>query len=290
MDPAGGRSGKTIAQAYGASFPAGGERPGPRIGDGEVVAAADQLSKSGAQLESLDVNLKSNPTFNPVAGRGDIVKEADQWSKDAKLLKDRVKDGKPSSAEAAAVLTRGARLQSFVQNNPVPTSPAPGPASLLTSRRWPALTARSPRAAGLDESEAFPALVLTVVAVGQIVMARTADLTPWKGGGFGMFSTLNHGAYRGVDILIEGPDRSEALDVPPSLATDAARASALPVDWTLRALAEGVAARERRYQRTVTRVVVTVWRTDFNPATLRASERPLRTFTYQVPVEPERVR
>ena len=128
----------------------------------------------------------------------------------------------------------------------------------------------------------LPALVLAVVALVQIVLVRTVDLMAWKGGGFGMFSTLDHGAYRGVDVVVEGPERSEAMAVPPSLETDAARAAACPVDRLLRGLAEGVAARERRHDRAVTRVTLTVWRTDFDRTTLRATERPLRTFVYDV--------
>jgi hypothetical protein len=114
-------------------------------------------------------------------------------------------------------------------------------------------------------------------------LTQTVDLTAWKGGGFGMFSTLDHGAYRGVDIVVDAPDRSESLAIPPSLETAAARAAACPTDRLLRSLAEGIADRERRYQRTVTRVTVTAWRTDFDRATLQASERPVRTFTYLVP-------
>jgi len=33
-----------------------------------------------------------------------------------------------------------------------------------------------------------------------------------EGGGFGMFATLDHGAYRGVDVVIDAPDRSESHD------------------------------------------------------------------------------
>ena len=134
-----------------------------------------------------------------------------------------------------------------------------------------------------SRSRLFPPLLLTVVALLQIVLARTADLTAWKGGGFGMFSTLDHGAYRGVDIVVDGPDRSESLEIPPSLEIAAARAAAFPVDWLMRDLAEGVVARERRYERAVSRVTVTAWRADFDRAALRASERPLRTFIYDVP-------
>ena len=82
-----------------------------------------------------------------------------------------------------------------------------------------------------SRSRLLPPLLLTVVALLQIVLARTADLTAWKGGGFGMFSTLDHGAYRGVDIVIDAPDRSESLEIPPSLEIAAARAAAFPVDW-----------------------------------------------------------
>ena len=74
-----------------------------------------------------------------------------------------------------------------------------------------------------------PPVLLVVVAVCQIGLAKTSGLTPWKGGGFGMFSTLDHGAYRGVDVVIEAPDRSEAQNIPPSLEELAARAASVSV-------------------------------------------------------------
>ncbi len=39
-------------------------------------------------------------------------------------------------------------------------------------------------------------VVLIVVALTQISLAHTRDLTPWKGGGFGMFSTVDLLTYR----------------------------------------------------------------------------------------------
>jgi len=128
----------------------------------------------------------------------------------------------------------------------------------------------------------LPSVLLVVVAGTQIVLARTAGLTPWKGGGFGMFSTLDHGAYRGVEAVIEGPNRSEALEIPPSLEELAARAATCPTDWLLRQLAERIVSRERRYERSVSRVTLTAWRTEFDRVTLRANERTLRTYQYDV--------
>ena len=48
---------------------------------------------------------------------------------------------------------------------------------------------------------AVPAALLVTVALGQIVLARTVDLSPWKGGGFGMFATLDGTASRYVPPL-----------------------------------------------------------------------------------------
>ena len=132
-------------------------------------------------------------------------------------------------------------------------------------------------------AKVVPPLLLVVIAVIQVSLTRAVDLTAWKGGGFGMFATLDHGAYRGVDVTVDATERSEALTIPPSLETAAARAAACPTDSLLRALAEGVAAREQRYQRAVSRVTVTAWRADFDRTTLHARERPLRTLVYSVP-------
>ena len=76
-----------------------------------------------------------------------------------------------------------------------------------------------------------PAAVLAGVAVVQIVLAATLHLSAWKGGGFGMFSTLDHGAFRGVDVVVDALGRSEQLEIAASLQREAARAVALPVDW-----------------------------------------------------------
>jgi hypothetical protein len=118
------------------------------------------------------------------------------------------------------------------------------------------------------------------VAVVQIVLAHNG-LTPWKGGGFGMFSTLDHTPFRRLVVVIDGPARSETLDIPSSLELDAARAAQWPADWLLRRLAAGVVARERRYDREVDKVTVTAWQTEFDSATLQGNEKLLRRFVYE---------
>ncbi len=125
-----------------------------------------------------------------------------------------------------------------------------------------------------------PALLLTAIACLQIGLAQTVHLSAWKGGGFGMFSTLDDGPRREVRILVEAPERSEELAVPPSLEDIAARAATLPSTRWLDAVARGVVDRERRHERPVTRVRIQVWRRSVDPLTLRASSQLLQSHVY----------
>jgi hypothetical protein len=127
----------------------------------------------------------------------------------------------------------------------------------------------------------LPALLLAAMFVFQIGLVRLTALTPWKGGGFGMFSTLDHSAFRRLAVVVEGPDRSEAVEIPPSLERAAARAVACPADWLLRDLAAGVAERERRLEHPVSSVAVTLWRVDFARDSLAPLEHRLRSYTYR---------
>lgn len=130
--------------------------------------------------------------------------------------------------------------------------------------------------------QGLPVLVLAAVATIQVGLARTAGLTAWKGGGFGMFSTVDDAPHRNVRVVVEGPERSEEIALAPSLEDDAIRAMTLPSDRLLRRLAEAVAARERRHARPVTRVRVTIWRHDVSHAALRFTPVVLREYVHDV--------
>lgn len=129
----------------------------------------------------------------------------------------------------------------------------------------------------------LPAVILVLVAAVQIALVRTAQLTPWKGGGFGMFAAVDGGAVRSMRIHIGGPDRSEYLDVPPSLALAAARAEALPIRPLLASLAEQVAAREARRGQPVTRVTVEAWSATLAADGSQAEAHRLASYVLDVP-------
>jgi len=55
---------------------------------------------------------------------------------------------------------------------------------------------------------------LAALALAQVVLVHTTWLSPWKGGGFGMFSTNDHGAFRTVRVTAVEPGGERRLRVP----------------------------------------------------------------------------
>ena len=109
-----------LATAYGTDFPLPENATIRRIGDREVAASADAVAKAADKVkQTLDNELKKDKTI-PKTQRETLVGEADQLSKDAKLLRDRVKDGDPSSAEAQRLLAQAAKVQSLHGNYKAP--------------------------------------------------------------------------------------------------------------------------------------------------------------------------
>jgi hypothetical protein len=132
----------------------------------------------------------------------------------------------------------------------------------------------------------LPTVLLVAVAVTQIVLVRVADLSPWKGGGFGMFATTDGTSFRFVRLFVDAPGRSEETTVTESLEMAAVRAQLFPSHRFMTRLGEAVGARELRQGRDVTTVRVEVWRIEFSDHPLRASERRLRTLTIPIAQPP----
>jgi hypothetical protein len=128
----------------------------------------------------------------------------------------------------------------------------------------------------------LPVALLLTVACAQVTLARTAGMSPWKGGGFGMFSSTDDSGRRRVRVFVSAPERSEEIAISPSLQDAAARAAVLPASGELSRLAQRVVARERRNGRPVEEVRIETWRIEYAPDTLAATSRLMRDFVYRV--------
>ena len=128
----------------------------------------------------------------------------------------------------------------------------------------------------------LPLALLSAVALTQVTLVRTSALSPWKGGGFGMFAATDGAAARRTRLVVERDGRSEEVESSPSLEVPELRARLFPSDRRLRAVAEALAAREARRGQPVTSVRVEVWRTTFGAESLAPVEERVRALQHRV--------
>ena len=125
---------------------------------------------------------------------------------------------------------------------------------------------------------AGPTALLLAIASAQMVLARTTALSPWKGGGFGMFASADGLPFRWVRLYVFAPERSEELALPASLEDHAHRVVTWPHRRAMEDLARAVLAREQRRQQPAETVRVEVWRADVS-ASLDVVETLMRQIT-----------
>lgn len=109
--------------------------------------------------------------------------------------------------------------------------------------------------------------LLFALALAQIGAFAAFRLSPWKGGGFGMFSTLDHGAFRQVRVVALGAAGEERVAVPEELERLARHVREAPREGNLRRLGEAL----RAHRPGLGPLRVEVWRTAFAPADLAPS-------------------
>jgi hypothetical protein len=130
----------------------------------------------------------------------------------------------------------------------------------------------------------LPALLLVGVATHQIFLANTAGLSPWSGGGFGMFSTTDAGATRHLHAFAIRPGIQRELRIPEALKEWERRVVTLPSDANLRAFALALADQPTPDHGPATAIRIQVWRTEFDPIGLVPMGRILRSL--EVSLEP----
>jgi len=121
-----------------------------------------------------------------------------------------------------------------------------------------------------------PAALLVGVALHQLFLAQTVGLSPWFGGGFGMFSSTDAGRARHIHAFVLRPGLEREVFVPESLGVLEARARTLPSDANLRALALELAQLPSPDHGPATGVRIQVWRTRYDPETLAPGSELLR--------------
>lgn len=91
---------------------------------------------------------------------------------------------------------------------------------------------------------AIPVAVALVVALVQLIAAHTTVLTPWKGGGFGMFSTVDSDVQRVVTLHLEVDDQWVPAVVPERYEQDVRSLRPMPTETRTERLADRLADRQ----------------------------------------------
>jgi hypothetical protein len=128
----------------------------------------------------------------------------------------------------------------------------------------------------------IPTFLLIVVACVQIYLARNADLTPWKGGGFGMFSTTDGNANRYLRVYVTAPQRSEEILIKPSLEDLATRAEMYPQNSQLEKLAKAILQDQQKKHLPAQSVRIEVWRIEYDQPKLKPTTKVIHEYTYSL--------
>ncbi len=112
----------------------------------------------------------------------------------------------------------------------------------------------------------LPALLLAAVALHQLHAVRSHDLTPWKGGGFGMFSSTDVGPARRLEVSLLRGASSLRVQIPEALREQASRARRLPTPDRLEDLGRAVGAALPDSAGVYSAIRVEFWRIHFDDA------------------------
>jgi hypothetical protein len=124
----------------------------------------------------------------------------------------------------------------------------------------------------------LPALLLVAVALSQHWLVRHEQLSPWLGGGFGMFASTDVWARRHLHAVAISPGARRDLAVPRALREELRKALGMPSEARLRALACRLERTLPPAERArVEALALTVYAKRYDPRTLAPQGVPLRS-------------
>lgn len=131
----------------------------------------------------------------------------------------------------------------------------------------------------------LPAALLLAVALAQIALARAAALTPWAGGGFGMFASSDARGNRHLHVFALHAGARRELSIPEDARESAWRLLSFPSRRAFETLGRRLAAESDPVWGRPEAIEIQVWATRFERGSLAPSAYLLRA--REVAVEPD---
>lgn len=126
---------------------------------------------------------------------------------------------------------------------------------------------------------AIPVIVLSLIACNQIRLAYTLQVSPWKGGGFGMFASTDGGINRHIRAFVTSKERYEEVRFPRALSDQYLRAKTLPSDKMLLRLSDELGAHGEFQDMSIREIRLEVWRVVFDQQSMLPVKEKLAELT-----------
>ena len=117
----------------------------------------------------------------------------------------------------------------------------------------------------------IPIFLLIFIALNQIRLAKTSSLSPWWGGGFGMFSTADSRGTRHIHAYAIRPGVRRELEIPSYLAELERKVLTFPSEANLEKLAAELADIPTPDEGPLEAIQIQIWATNFDSDTLEPS-------------------
>lgn len=121
----------------------------------------------------------------------------------------------------------------------------------------------------------LPTIVLVIIAINQLLLANFFNLSPWLGGGYGMFSTTDVGRNRHIHIYANSPGIRKELICPQDLKDIVFRTKSFPTGRNLKRLARRISVIED--DSTLQSIEIQVWKSQYKSKTLHPSGKMLKS-------------
>ena len=124
----------------------------------------------------------------------------------------------------------------------------------------------------------FPVILLVLTAAIQLLLSFSMELSPWSGGGFGMFSTTDAGGSRHLHSYVITESVRREIILSPENEKAVESFLALPSQTSFKKLSEKLSSVETQDEGP-SYIEVQVWKKKFNPQTLEPSTHLIKTFS-----------
>jgi hypothetical protein len=128
----------------------------------------------------------------------------------------------------------------------------------------------------------LPVFLFIAITIHHFYLVQNHNLSPWLGGGYGMFSTTDYGPSRFIkSFVLKDNVIQEEIEIPEHLSSLGKRVRSLPDKKNMKNLAVKLEYYLAVNQHSFPIIRVEIWSTRYEPKTLKPTYQKLSTIDHQ---------